>query len=99
MMVILVGWALCQVSLANFVQVFISKARSATVIGYVMSIFLTLVGQALAIGVFAMPLNMPLCTIFFIHTFVYTLECLCVAYSIEWPSPAPIAVAFNPSTK
>ena len=42
--VIMVGWGLSQVSLANFVQVFISKAKSATVIGYVMAIFLTLVG-------------------------------------------------------
>lgn len=43
-MVVLFGWAIAQISLTNFVQVFISKAKSATIIGYVMAVFLTLVG-------------------------------------------------------
>lgn len=62
MVVIMVGWALSQVSLANLVQVFISKAKSATVIGYVISVFVTLVGEALSTAVFALPMKMPICT-------------------------------------
>jgi hypothetical protein len=61
MAIIMLGWALSQISLANLVQVFISKAKTATIIGYVLAIFITLVGEALAVGIFAMPLIMPLC--------------------------------------
>jgi len=95
MVVIMLGWALSQVSLANFVQVFISKAKSATVVGYVMTIFLTLVGEALAVSVFAVPLNMPICTLFLIKTSVCIRECRCVACSIGWRSLAPTAAAFS----
>lgn len=44
MIVVLLGWAIAQISMTNFVQVFINKAKSATIIGYFMAVFLTLVG-------------------------------------------------------
>jgi hypothetical protein len=99
MAVIMVGWGLSQVSLANFVQVFISKAKSATVIGYVMAIFLTLVGEALAVGVFAMPLSVPLCTTVFTKIFDCTLECHYADYSTGWRSLAPTEAASKHSMR
>lgn len=42
--IILVGWAIAQISLTNFVQIFLNNAKSATIVGYLLSIFSTLVG-------------------------------------------------------
>lgn len=99
MVVILAGWALSQVSIANFVQVFISKSKSATIVGYVMSIFLTLVGEALAVGVFAMPVSMPICTSNLTKIFASTLECRFAACSIAWPLHVRTRAATNRSMK
>lgn len=62
MIVVLLGWAISQLSIANFVQVFINKGRTATVVGYVLCIFMTLIGQTFASGIYPMPTVMPLCT-------------------------------------
>lgn len=60
MLIIMLGWMLAQISMANFVQVFISRARTATIIGYIMGVFIPLFSQALVIGVFPEPLTLPL---------------------------------------
>lgn len=44
MWVMLIGWAIAQIGMTNFVQIFISNAKSATIVGYVLSIFSTLLG-------------------------------------------------------
>ena len=45
--------------MASFFQVFLDSARMATIIGYVISIFSTLVGMALCTGIFPYPMEMP----------------------------------------
>ena len=62
MILVILGWAISQLSIASFVQIFINKGRTATVVGYVLCIFLTLIGQTFASGIFPMPTVMPLCT-------------------------------------
>ena len=57
--IMLVGWAIAQISLTNFVQIFINNAKSATIIGYLLSIFSTLVGEALTITIHPYPMDMP----------------------------------------
>jgi hypothetical protein len=42
--VMLIGWGIAQISMTNFVQIFIRNAKSATIIGYILSIFSTLIG-------------------------------------------------------
>ena len=55
MITVLFGWAISQLSIANLVQVFINKGRTATVVGYVLCIFMTLIAQTLASGIYPMP--------------------------------------------
>ena len=58
--VMLMGWAIAQISLTTFVQIFINNAKSATIIGYLLSIFSTLVGEALSVTIHPYPMEMPL---------------------------------------
>jgi len=58
---ILFGWSLSQIGMANFFQVFINKAKTATIIGYIVSIFTSLLGQALSAGIYPVPFVMHLC--------------------------------------
>ena len=62
---LLMGWAVAQISMTNLVQIFISNGKSATIIGYILSIFSTLVGQTIAIAVYADPMKMPISLLLF----------------------------------
>lgn len=42
--ILLIGWAIALISMTNFVQIFINSAKSATIIGYLLSIFSCFVG-------------------------------------------------------
>jgi ABC-type multidrug transport system ATPase subunit len=53
------GWGLSQIALAFFFQVFISKARTATVWGYLLSIWTVLWGVTLNLAVYPAPHHMP----------------------------------------
>lgn len=59
MWVMFVGWAVAQIGMTNFVQIFIGSGKSATIIGYILSIFSTLLGETIAVAVYADPLLMP----------------------------------------
>lgn len=61
----LVGWAIAQISMTNFVQIFISNGKSATIIGYLLSIFSTLVGEVIAVFIYAYPLQVPTLMLFY----------------------------------
>lgn len=63
--VVFLGWALAQVSLAAFVQVFIDSAKSATIVGYVLSIFSTLVGVAICTVIFPAPMTLPIALVLY----------------------------------
>lgn len=57
---VFLGWAIAQVSLAALVQVFIDSAKAATIVGYILSIFSTLVGVAISTVIFPSPMTLPL---------------------------------------
>ena len=59
MWLLLVAWAIAQISMTSFVQIFISNAKSATIIGYLLSIFSSLVGETLCVFVYSSPLLVP----------------------------------------
>lgn len=59
MWILLIGWAIAQISMTNLVQIFIRNGKSATIIGYILSIFSSLVGETIAVAVYADPLRMP----------------------------------------
>jgi ABC-type multidrug transport system ATPase subunit len=56
---VFIGWGLSQIALAFFFQVFISKARTATVLGYLVSIWTVLWGVTLNLAVYPAPYQMP----------------------------------------
>ena len=59
MWVILVGWAMCQIGMAMFVQVFISSSRAANIVGYLMTIWTNLIGATLSVAMYQYPVEMP----------------------------------------
>ena len=60
-----IGWSISQVSLTAFVQIFINNSKTATIIGYVLSIFSCLVGQAVSNVVYPFPSTLPVALLFF----------------------------------
>lgn len=54
-----IGWAIAQISMTSFVQIFINSSKTATIIGYILSIFSTLIGVTLCTVVFPYPMKMP----------------------------------------
>ena len=71
MWLMLVGWGLSQIAMTNLVQIFIFNGKSATIIGYLLSIFSTLVGESIAVFIYAFPLQVPLLLL------LYPPFCLC----------------------
>ena len=59
MFVVLLGWSLSQIGMAVFFQTFLNKSRSANIIGYLISIWTSIIGSTLSIGVYQYPLQMP----------------------------------------
>jgi hypothetical protein len=59
MFVVLFGWMLSQIGMATFFQTFLSNSRSANIIGYLLSIWTSLVGASLNVGVYQYPTEMP----------------------------------------
>lgn len=53
--ILLVGWAICQIGISMFVQVFISNSRAANIIGYLMTIWTNLVGATLSVAMYQYP--------------------------------------------
>jgi ABC-type multidrug transport system ATPase subunit len=71
LILMLLGWGICQISLAFFIQVFISKARTATIWGYLLSIWTVLWGITLNLAVYPLPREMPNYLIWYPH-FAFT---------------------------
>jgi len=67
MWLLLLGWGISQIALAFFFQVFISKARTATVWGYLLSIFIVLWGITLSIAVYPIPERFPWYVLMYPH--------------------------------
>lgn len=58
--IIFVGWAIAQIAMTSFVQIFIDNSKTATIVGYILSIFSTLIGEVLATLIFPQPMTFPL---------------------------------------
>lgn len=57
--IILIGWGIAQIAMTNLVQIFISNGKSATIIGYLLSIFSALIGETIAVFVYSLPMVVP----------------------------------------
>jgi ABC-type multidrug transport system fused ATPase/permease subunit len=55
----LVGWGLSQVSLGFFFQTFLSKAKTATIVGYILSVWTTMIGISFNFALFPPPKVLP----------------------------------------
>jgi len=55
-----VSWGFCQVGLAFFFQAFINNARSATIVGYMLSLWTTLIAVSLNFSIYDLPQSYPL---------------------------------------
>lgn len=55
-----VGWAIAQIAMTSFFQIFINNSKTASIVGYVLSIFSTLIGEVLATLIFPLPMTFPL---------------------------------------
>lgn len=62
--VVLIGWSLAQIGMAVF-QTFLNKSRSANIIGYLISIWTSMIGSTLCIGVYQYPNELPMGARFF----------------------------------
>ncbi len=57
--ILFLGWSIAQVSMTAFMQIFINSSKAATIIGYLLSIFSTIVGQAMCTLIFPFPMQLP----------------------------------------
>lgn len=62
---VFIGWAIAQVSLTSFIQIFINNSKTATIVGYFISIFSTLIGVTLCSVVFPYPKHLPFLLLFY----------------------------------
>lgn len=62
---VFIGWAIAQVSLTSFIQIFINNSKTATIVGYFISIFSTLIGVTLCSVVFPFPKPLPFLLLFY----------------------------------
>ncbi len=53
------GWCIAQISLTSFIQIFINNSKAATIIGYLLSIFSTIVGQTICTVIYPFPSELP----------------------------------------
>lgn len=51
----LLGWSLAQIGLSVFFQTFLNKSQSANIIGYLISIWLSMISSALCLAAYQFP--------------------------------------------
>lgn len=74
-----IGWAIAQIALTSFVQIFISNSKTATIVGYLLSIFSTIIGEVISTLIFPIPMTLPL------PLMLYPPFALCrIIYYIGW---------------
>lgn len=59
LILVAVGWSISQIGLAAFFQTFLSKSRSANIIGYVVAIWTMMISSTLSVGVYQTPAHFP----------------------------------------
>ena len=55
LIIVPVGWAISMIGMAAFFQTFLSKSRSANIIGYIVAIWTMMIGSTLNVGVYQYP--------------------------------------------
>ena len=76
---IFVGWAIAQIALTSLIQVFVNSSKTATIVGYLLSIFSTIIGGVLSTVIYPFPMNMPLSLL------LYPPFALCrIIYYLGW---------------
>ena len=60
LVLVVVGWSFSQIGMAAFFQTFLSKSRSANIIGYVIAIWTMMIGSTLSVGVYQVPSQFPI---------------------------------------
>ncbi|CAD8183724.1 unnamed protein product [Paramecium octaurelia] len=60
LIIVLTGWGLCQISLSFFFQVFVSKARTATIIGYLLSVWGSIIALTANLAIYPDPYEIPI---------------------------------------
>jgi len=55
LVIVSLGWSLAQIGMAAFFQTFLNKSRSANIIGYLFSIWTTMIGATLNLGSYQFP--------------------------------------------
>lgn len=77
----LFGWLLAQIGLAVFFKTFLSSARSANIVGYLISIWTCMIESTLSIGIYqypsAYPVGLRIFAPFGFVRIVYTLLTVC----------------------
>ena len=56
---IFIGWAVSIIGMVTFAQIFINNSKIATVVGYGLSVFSTLLGQPIVTFIFPNPKPLP----------------------------------------
>lgn len=54
-----ISWGVAQIAMTSFFQIFIDSSKSATIIGYILSIFSTLIGVTICTTIYPQPMVMP----------------------------------------
>jgi hypothetical protein len=55
LLIVSLGWSLAQIGMAAFFQTFLNKSMSANIIGYLFSIWTTMIGATLNLGSYQFP--------------------------------------------
>jgi hypothetical protein len=58
MFIIFLGWGLCQISMAFFASVFLNDSQTASIIGYTLSIWTSIIASSLNATIFQLPHTM-----------------------------------------
>lgn len=59
LLVTMFGWSLAQIGIAVFFQTFLSKSSAANIIGYLLSIWTSMIASTLSIGIYMYPMVYP----------------------------------------
>lgn len=54
-----VSWSIAQISMTTLFQVFINNSKTATIVGYILSIFSTIIGLTISTLIYPYPTKVP----------------------------------------
>jgi hypothetical protein len=60
-----IAWSIAQISMTTLFQIFINNSKLATIVGYILSIFSTIIGLTISTIVYPYPLKIPTYVLFY----------------------------------